>query len=140
MLTIPCIYILTHYCINRPVLLKTTDPSDLVVLLLGNQRETSQISLGAHQVVIVRDDDARRTLPDELKVITLYTIYYVHTHFTDHQYTLSSLYAYYYLIYDSCIRTYRCCISVHIGAAVYRACRAVVNTLLLVLYTVALHI
>jgi hypothetical protein len=57
---------------NRPVLLKTTDPQDLVVLLLGNQRDTSEISLGAHQVVIVRDDTARRNLPDELKVIQYY--------------------------------------------------------------------
>jgi hypothetical protein len=52
----------------RPMLLKTTNPSDLMLLLLGHQRETARIEFGAHQCIIVRDDTARRHLPEELQV------------------------------------------------------------------------
>jgi hypothetical protein len=55
------------------VLLKATDASDLMVLLLGNQRNTSHIEFGAHQVVLCRNDAARQNLPEELKAID-YTI------------------------------------------------------------------
>ena len=104
----------TLHCINRPVLLKTTDPNDLVVLLLGNQRETSQISLGAHQVAIVRDDDARRTLPDELKVITLYTIYYILYTMCTH--TLQTINIHYQVCMHTTI-SFTIAVYVRIGAA-----------------------
>jgi hypothetical protein len=63
------------------VLLKATDASDLMVLLLGNQRNTSHIEFGAHQVVLCRNDAARQNLPEELKVID-YIICYIYCYYS----------------------------------------------------------
>jgi hypothetical protein len=37
-------------------------------MLEGAKRETSRIEFGAHQVVIVRNEEAKRNLPDEFGV------------------------------------------------------------------------
>jgi hypothetical protein len=66
-----------YYCNIRPVLLRATDATDLMALLIGSQRTTDHIAFGAHQVVIVKDDLARQNLPEELKVeCTTNTILY----------------------------------------------------------------
>jgi hypothetical protein len=48
---------------------------DLVLLLLGNQRTTTQIEFGAQQVVLVRNEDAREALPEELRAGLVMTIF-----------------------------------------------------------------
>jgi hypothetical protein len=42
--------------------------SDLVLLLVGSERETSRIEFGAHQVVIVRDEEAKAQIPEEFAI------------------------------------------------------------------------
>ncbi len=42
--------------------------ADLVLMLEGAKRETSRIEFGAHQVVIVRSEEAKSSLPDEFGV------------------------------------------------------------------------
>ena len=42
--------------------------ADLVLMLDGSKRETSRIEFGAHQVVIVRNEEAKQSLPDEFGV------------------------------------------------------------------------
>lgn len=50
----------------QPVLLESCGPTDLAMILQGNQRQSSRIEFGAHQVVLVASNEARETLPDEL--------------------------------------------------------------------------
>ena len=52
----------------KPVILNVTSTEDLVLMLDGSKRETSRIEFGAHQVVIVRSEEAKKTLPDEFGV------------------------------------------------------------------------
>lgn len=52
----------------KPVLMEVSSVSDLVLMLDGSKRETSRIEFGAHQVVIVRNEEAKKSLPDEFGV------------------------------------------------------------------------
>lgn len=59
----------------KPVLLESCSPTDLAMILQGNQRQSSRIEFGAHQVVLVASNEARETMPDELKHGLVMTIY-----------------------------------------------------------------
>ena len=59
----------------RPVLLESCSPTDLAMILQGNQRQSSRIEFGAHQVVLVASNEAREALPDELSQGLVMTIY-----------------------------------------------------------------
>jgi hypothetical protein len=52
----------------RPVLMEAQSPEELVLMLEGSKRETSRIEFGAHQVVIVRNEEAKLALPDSFGV------------------------------------------------------------------------
>ena len=52
----------------RPLLIEATSHDELSLLLLGNQRATAQIEFGAHQAIIVRNEEARECLPEELQM------------------------------------------------------------------------
>ena len=41
---------------------------ELVLMLQGAKRETSRIEFGAHQVVIVRSEAAKKSLPEEFGI------------------------------------------------------------------------
>ena len=59
----------------KPVLLELCSPTDLALILQGNQRQSSRIEFGAHQVVLVASNEAREAMPDELKQGLVMTIY-----------------------------------------------------------------
>ena len=59
----------------KPVLLESCSPTDLAMILQGNQRQSSRIEFGAHQVVLVASNEAREMMPDELKHGLVMTIY-----------------------------------------------------------------
>ncbi|XP_070208314.1 TPR and ankyrin repeat-containing protein 1-like [Littorina saxatilis] len=59
----------------KPVLIESASPADLVTFLAGNERETSHIEFGAHQVILVVSDDARKALPEEMSRALRLTIY-----------------------------------------------------------------
>lgn len=46
-----------------------------MLLLLGNMRSTASIEFGAHQVVLDRDNAARRTLPPQPRLALIMTVY-----------------------------------------------------------------
>lgn len=52
----------------RPTIMEVASTEDLVLMLDGAKRETSRIEFGAHQVVIVRNEEAKQNLPDEFGV------------------------------------------------------------------------
>lgn len=52
----------------KPVIMEAKSPDELVLMLEGSKRETSRIEFGAHQVVIVRSEEAKAALPDEFGV------------------------------------------------------------------------
>lgn len=52
----------------KPVLVEVTSVADLVLMLDGSKRETTRIEFGAHQVVIVRNQEAKNSLPEEFGV------------------------------------------------------------------------
>lgn len=52
----------------KPVIMKVASTADLILMLDGAKRETSRIEFGAHQVVIVRSEEAKKKLPDEFGV------------------------------------------------------------------------
>ena len=52
----------------KPIIMDVNDTQELVLMLQGAKRETSRIEFGAHQVVIVRNDEAKKTLPDEFGI------------------------------------------------------------------------
>jgi superfamily I DNA/RNA helicase len=52
----------------KPVIMEVSSVSDLVLMLDGSKRETSRIEFGAHQVVIVRNEEAKQSLPEEFGV------------------------------------------------------------------------
>ncbi|XP_033629676.1 TPR and ankyrin repeat-containing protein 1-like isoform X2 [Asterias rubens] len=58
-----------------PVLLESCSFSDLAMLLCGNKRKTSEIEFGAHQVILVANEDAIEKLPAELQVGLVMTIF-----------------------------------------------------------------
>ncbi|XP_077978099.1 TPR and ankyrin repeat-containing protein 1-like [Glandiceps talaboti] len=59
----------------QPVLLESCSFSDLALLLRGNKRKTSEIEFGAHQVILVANEEAKDALPEELKLGLVLTIY-----------------------------------------------------------------
>ncbi|KAK3609568.1 hypothetical protein CHS0354_019581 [Potamilus streckersoni] len=59
----------------QPILLESCSFSDLAVLLRGNRRKTSHIEFGAHQAILVVDDAARESIPEELRLGLILTIY-----------------------------------------------------------------
>ena len=59
----------------KPVLLESCSFSDLAVILRGHKRKTSPIEFGAHQVIIVASDEVRDSLPEELSLALVMTIY-----------------------------------------------------------------
>ena len=59
----------------KPVLLESCSPTDLAMILQGNQRKSSRIEFGAHQVVLVVSNETRETMPDELRQGLVMTIY-----------------------------------------------------------------
>ena len=48
--------------------------SDLAVHLRGNKRKTSHIEFGAHQAILVVNDAARESIPEELNLGLILTI------------------------------------------------------------------
>ena len=58
-----------------PTLLHSCNISDLAVLLRGNKREASSIEFGAHQVIIVQSEDAKKALPDVLTAGNVLTVF-----------------------------------------------------------------
>ncbi|KAH3807147.1 hypothetical protein DPMN_135480, partial [Dreissena polymorpha] len=58
-----------------PIVFESGSVSDLVLLLKGNQRNTVPIEFGAHQVILVVNDDAREALPAVLKLGLVLTIF-----------------------------------------------------------------
>ena len=59
----------------KPVLLESCSFGDLAVILRGHKRKTSPIEFGAHQVVLVASDEVRDSLPEELSLALVMTIY-----------------------------------------------------------------
>ena len=58
-----------------PTLLDSCNFSDLALVLRGNKRESSAIEFGAHQVIIVQSEDAKRALPHELQAGIVLTVF-----------------------------------------------------------------
>ena len=59
----------------KPVLLESCSISDLALLLRGSQRQTSQIEFGAHQAILVANEQAREHIPEELSLGLVLTIF-----------------------------------------------------------------
>ncbi|WAR27596.1 TRNK1-like protein [Mya arenaria] len=59
----------------QPILLESCSFGDLAVLLRGNRRKTSHIEFGAHQAILVVNDAARESIPEELRLGLVLTIY-----------------------------------------------------------------
>ncbi|WAR27587.1 TRNK1-like protein, partial [Mya arenaria] len=59
----------------QPILLESCSFGDLAVLLRGNRRKTSDIQFGANQAVLVVNDAARDSIPEELRLGLVLTIY-----------------------------------------------------------------
>ncbi|XP_057314279.1 uncharacterized protein LOC130655524 isoform X2 [Hydractinia symbiolongicarpus] len=59
----------------KPVILDTSDFSELAMLLQGSKRETSAIEFGAHQVVLVQNEKSKANLPAELSYGLVLSIY-----------------------------------------------------------------
>ncbi|XP_067665654.1 uncharacterized protein [Haliotis asinina] len=59
-----------------PLLMESCSPQDLAILLQGNNRKASHIEFGAHQAILVVNDDAKEKMPDMLSrhsiVLTIY--------------------------------------------------------------------
>ncbi|EJK77940.1 hypothetical protein THAOC_00191 [Thalassiosira oceanica] len=52
----------------KPVIMDVGNTHELLLMLQGAKRETSRIEFGAHQVVIVRNEEAKKTLPNEFGI------------------------------------------------------------------------
>lgn len=52
----------------KPTIMEVNSTEDLVLMLDGSKRETSRIEFGAHQVVIVRNEEAKQSLPDSFGI------------------------------------------------------------------------
>ncbi|XP_046565526.1 TPR and ankyrin repeat-containing protein 1-like [Haliotis rubra] len=59
-----------------PLLMESCSPQDLAILLQGNNRKASHIEFGAHQAILVVNDEAKEKMPDMLSrhsiVLTIY--------------------------------------------------------------------
>jgi len=52
----------------KPVIMDVASTQELVLMLQGAKRKTSRIEFGAHQVVIVRSEEAKKTLPEKFDI------------------------------------------------------------------------
>ena len=52
----------------KPVIMDVANTQELVLMLQGAKRETSRIEFGAHQVVIVRNENAKQAVAEEFGV------------------------------------------------------------------------
>ncbi|XP_078254047.1 TPR and ankyrin repeat-containing protein 1-like isoform X2 [Rhinoraja longicauda] len=59
----------------KPSLLESCSVSDLAILLRGNKRKSQPIEFGAHQVILVVNELAKDTIPEELNLALVLTIY-----------------------------------------------------------------
>nr|XP_015212780.1 PREDICTED: TPR and ankyrin repeat-containing protein 1 isoform X1 [Lepisosteus oculatus] len=59
----------------KPTVLESCSVSDLAILLRGNKRKSQPIEFGAHQVVLVANETAKETIPEELTLALVLTIY-----------------------------------------------------------------
>ena len=59
----------------QPVFLQSCQESDLALLLHSNKRASSTIEFGAHQVIIVQNEDVKKSLPDVLKSGIVLTVF-----------------------------------------------------------------
>ena len=59
----------------QPVFLQSCQVSDLALLLQSNKRVSSSIEFGAHQVIIVQTDEAKRSLPEVLRAGIVLTVF-----------------------------------------------------------------
>ncbi|XP_072908202.1 TPR and ankyrin repeat-containing protein 1-like isoform X2 [Hemitrygon akajei] len=59
----------------KPSLLESCSVSDLAILLRGNKRKSQPIEFGAHQVILVVNETAKDTIPEELSLALVLTIY-----------------------------------------------------------------
>ena len=58
-----------------PVFLQSCQTSDLALLLQSNKRVSSTIEFGAHQVIIVQNEQSKENLPDVLKAGIVLTVF-----------------------------------------------------------------
>ena len=58
-----------------PKVLNCHNISDLALVLRGNKRESSAIEFGAHQVIIVQSEEAKKKIPDVLKAGIVLTVF-----------------------------------------------------------------
>lgn len=59
----------------NPIFLESCEVSDLAVLLQTNKRSSSSIEFGAHQVIIVQNDEAKKSLPESLRTGIVLTVF-----------------------------------------------------------------
>ncbi|XP_069814576.1 TPR and ankyrin repeat-containing protein 1 isoform X2 [Dendropsophus ebraccatus] len=59
----------------KPTVLDSCCVSDLAILLRGNKRKTQPIEFGAHQVILVVNENAKENIPEELSLALVLTIY-----------------------------------------------------------------
>ena len=58
-----------------PVVLDSCNVSDLALVLRTNKRDSSVIEFGAHQVIIVQSEEAKKNIPDMLKAGIVLTVF-----------------------------------------------------------------
>lgn len=58
-----------------PIVLDSCNVSDLALVLRTNKRESSTIEFGAHQVIIVQSEKAKKEIPDVLKAGIVLTVF-----------------------------------------------------------------
>ena len=58
-----------------PIVLDSCNVSDLALVLQTNKREASTIEFGAHQVIIVQSEEAKKNIPDVLKAGIILTVF-----------------------------------------------------------------
>ena len=58
-----------------PLVLDSCNVSDLALVLRTNKRESSTIEFGAHQVIIVQSEEAKKGIPDVLKAGIVLTVF-----------------------------------------------------------------
>ena len=58
-----------------PVVLDACHVSDLALVLRSNKRESSTIEFGAHQVIIVQSEEAKKNIPDVLSTGIVLTVF-----------------------------------------------------------------
>ena len=59
----------------KPVILDTDDFTEMAMLLQGSKRKTSAIEFGAHQVILVQNEESKQALPIELSYGLVLSIY-----------------------------------------------------------------